>query len=156
MSFFNLLLLLFVIVMYAYLLIVKKEIKISAQRRKSKLLMFLGILVAVSLLSGNYDVNSFIQSGLSLLIILSFFLDSSGLAEDRIVIHSMDKKGIPYQEVDKIYLYPVPDKQEVRVNFFRRGLRGPMLIFRVPIDELLDFFSKHLSEKAEVNIYSGE
>lgn len=118
MSTFTILLLIFVLVLFAYLFLIEKEIIFKSRRKSTSFYLILalgvGTIVLVGLNPTTLDEN--VRGILAGLIILSFLIDAKGFAENHISINAMDKKGIPYAEVDRIVL--LKTKNQVKVNFF--------------------------------------
>ncbi|KAF1296582.1 hypothetical protein BAU15_14665 [Enterococcus sp. JM4C] len=154
MSIFTILLFLFVIIMFLYLNIVRKEIRITAIRRKNTTIFIicLAILTLWLTVTTYTTIDEQIRGVLSALIFLSFLLDRKGLSEERIILNVFDRRGVMYSEIDRVVLYQVKDSKEVRMNFFKKGLRGPLLNFSLPIEELVLFLSTKLGEEADLEI----
>lgn len=152
MTIFTILLITFVVVLYSFLLIVQSELIFRSKRRLlSYVLIFLlagGAFWVTFSHPSTLDEN--IRGIISGLIILSFAMEGKGLTEERIIVNAMDKNGVPYEDVDRVVLYQ--QGKLVKMNFFRFGLRGPLLKFSAPLDELVDFLAKHLKEGTPIEI----
>ncbi len=85
-------------------------------------------------------------------VFLSFVLDSRGLALDRIIVHPMSIKGVLYQEIDRVVLFQEKEGQPIKMNYFRKGMRGPLMKFKQPLAELVVFLSEHLNEGTPIDI----
>ncbi|MBO0448479.1 hypothetical protein JZO76_02925 [Enterococcus sp. MJM12] len=156
MSTFTILLLIFVLVLFAYLFLIEKEIIFKSRRKSTSFYLILalgvGTIVLVGLNPTTLDEN--VRGILAGLIILSFLIDAKGFAENHISINAMDKKGIPYAEVDRIVL--LKTKNQVKVNFFRRGMRGPLFVLNEPLEEIVEFLATHLKEGTPIDILLDE
>lgn len=153
---FTLILTAFMVVLYIFLFIVQKELVFHSQRKWWSYLLI--ILLAVGsfyyTLVDQSDLDEAIRGGIAGLLILSFLIDGKGLTEDRISVNAMDKRGIPYEEVDRIVL--LKTQKKVKMNFFRRGMRGPLLVFRQPLEEIVAFLSTRLKEGTPIDILIEE
>jgi hypothetical protein len=85
-------------------------------------------------------------------VFLSFVLDSRGLALDRIIVHPMSIKGVLYQDIDRVVLFQEKEGQPIKMNYFRKGMRGPLMKFKQPLAELVVFLSEHLNEGTPIDI----
>ncbi|KAF1301146.1 MULTISPECIES: hypothetical protein [Enterococcus] len=152
MDLFTLLLIIFVFVLFFFLLIIQKELVFRAKKRKGSWIII--PLATIFVLWGTFGqpatLDESIRGILSGLIVLSFLLDGRGLTEERILVNPMDKRGIPFAEIDRIVLYQ--QENIVKMNFFRRGMRGPLLKFSAPIQEIVLFLSDHLKEGTPIDI----
>lgn len=153
---FTVLLTIFVVIMYIYLILVRKSILIKSI--KKQLYIFLIILGSLLMFAFTFlaeqTIDQRIRSFLSALLLLSFLLDAKGLCDDRIISGPFDNRGIMYQDIDKVAL--LLKKNEIRLNYFKNGYRGPMMKFTIPLEDLLAFFSERLNEDAEINILVDE
>ncbi len=68
------------------------------------------------------------------------------------MLNSFDKRGVPFSEINKIVLYQPKGSNEIKMNFFRNGWRGPLMKFSVSMEELVSFLAQHLNEDAEIDI----
>ena len=153
-SIFTLLLFLFVFVMCLFLWLVRREIVYRTVRNRWVYLVvpFLAILVLWFTLISQPTADELAKGVLSVLIFISFLLDSRGITEDGLVLNSFDKKGVPFSEINKIVLYQPEGSSIIKMNFFRNGWRGPMLKFSVSMEELVTFLAQHLNDDAEIDI----
>ncbi|MFB5271137.1 hypothetical protein [Enterococcus hirae] len=153
-SIFTLLLFLFVFVMCLFLWLVRREIVYRTVRNRWVYLVvpFLAILVLWFTLISQPTADELAKGVLSALIFISFLLDSRGITEDGLVLNSLDKKGVPFSEINKIVLYQPEGSSIIKMNFFRNGWRGPMLKFSVSMEELVTFLAQHLNDDAEIDI----
>ncbi|WP_206912149.1 hypothetical protein IGL98_001805 [Enterococcus sp. DIV0840] len=155
-DFFTVLLAAFVLIMYVYLILVRKSILIKSLKRKFIYVLVIGIslLILLLTLATEQTLDQRIRGFLSVLLVLSFLLDSKGLSDDRLILGPFDKNGILYQDVEKMAL--LIKKKEIRLNYFKNGRRGPMMKFSIPLEELLAFLSDRLNEEAEISILVDE
>ncbi|EOL46106.1 hypothetical protein [Enterococcus phoeniculicola] len=154
MSLFTLLLFLFVIIMFLYLNLVRKEVRIATLRRKNTSIIIVGLSILTIWMSiTTYTtLDDRVRGVLAALIFLSFLLDRKGLTDERIILNVFDRRGVAYSEIDRIVLYQNKESNEVKLNFFRSGLRGPLLKFSIPMEELVLFLSTKLKEDADLEI----
>lgn len=154
MSFLTLLMLLFTVVLYLFLAVVRKDIQVIAIRHKGRTvgLILFSLLIILSMFFMEETFDNRMRGVLSGLLFLSFVFDSKGLAEDRLIIHPLNLRGVPYQEVNRVVLYQEGKNQLIKLNFFRRGLRGPMLKFAGPMEEVVLFLTEHLAEGTPIDI----
>ncbi|HCE13012.1 MAG TPA: hypothetical protein DEQ24_09775 [Enterococcus sp.] len=145
---------LFTIVLFLFLLLLRREIvMIAAERTGVRIAIVLfSPLVSVSMLLIDDTLYHRLRGMISGFIFLSFALDSKGLANDRIVIHPMNIKGIAYPDIDRIVLYQEKEGDPIKMNYFRRGIRGPLLKFKQPMAEIVVFLSEHLKEGTPIDI----
>lgn len=145
-------LLIFTILLYVYLLILHRELTYHSTRHIKSYLFIFGFAIATFLVvlffPASFDDN--VRGILAVFLILSFLFDGKGLASDRISVNGMDKRGIPYREVERVVLYET--KGQVRMNFFRKGMRGPLLIFNEELPEIVGFISIRLKEGTPIDI----
>ncbi|MGX7148842.1 hypothetical protein [Enterococcus ureasiticus] len=155
-DFFTVLLAVFVLIMYVYLILVRKSILIKSLKRKFIYVLVIGfsLLILLLTLATGQPLDQRIRGFLSVLLVLSFLLDSKGLSDDRLILGPFDKNGILYQDVEKMAL--LIKKKEIRLNYFKNGRRGPMMKFSIPLEELLAFLSERLNEEAEISILVDE
>ena len=145
---------LFTIVLFLFLLLLRREIvMIAAERTGVRIAIVLfSLLVIVSMLLIDDTLDHRLRGMISGFIFLSFALDSKGLANDRIVIHPMNIKGIAYTDINRIVLYQEKEGDPIKMNYFRRGIRGPLLKFKQPMAEIVVFLSEHLKEGTPIDI----
>lgn len=156
MEFFTIILLLFVIILYAYLILVRKSIQVFAKRSPAPAIIGVG-LGFVFLLFGLFTpqtLNDKMQDVLTACLLFRFLLDCKGLADTRIITNSFDNRGISYSELEKIVLQ-VKD-QDVHMNYFRKGRRGPIMHFKMPIEQLLSFLSDKVANDLQIDIVIEE
>lgn len=154
MSTFNLLLTLFTIILYIYLILLRRELVFVAKRKTSQRMIW-PIFTAVFILLFYLRVDSW-QEGLpgflAALVVLSYLFNNRGLAENRIVVHSLDNRGVKYSEIDRVVILHDGANQVLKVNFFRLGLRLPLFVFTQPLEELLPFLSQRLKKGTTIDI----
>ncbi|MGX7201888.1 hypothetical protein BCR22_04950 [Enterococcus plantarum] len=155
-NYFTVLLSAFVVIMYVYLILVRKTILIKSVKRKLIYMLVIGFSLLILLLTlvTEQTFDQRIRGFLSVLLVLSFLLDTKGLSDDRLILGPFDKNGILYQDVDKIAL--LIKKKEIRLNYLKNGRRGPMMKFSIPLEDLLAFFSERLNEDTEISILVDE
>ena len=144
----------FTIVLYLYLFVVRKDIQFLAVERKlSKVaITIFSVMIILSMVMMEEALDNRVRGIVSGLVFLSFVLDSRGLALDRIIVHPMSIKGILYQEIDRVVLFQEKEGQPIKMNYFRRGMRGPLMKFKQPLAELVVFLSEHLNEGTPIDI----
>ncbi|GGC81197.1 hypothetical protein [Enterococcus wangshanyuanii] len=155
-DFFTVLLFIFVLLMYVYLILVRKSILIKSVKKKIVYVFIstVSLLILFMALSVEQSADQRIRSFLALLLVLSFLLDAKGFSDDRLILGPFDRKGILYRDIDKMAL--LLKEEEIWLNYFKDGRRGPMLKFSIPLEELLCFLSDRLNEEAEINILVDE
>jgi uncharacterized membrane protein YhaH (DUF805 family) len=155
-DFFTVLLTIFVLLMYIYLILVRKSIVIKSTRKKIVYVLVFGSSLIVILLTVGMErsLDQRIRGFLAVLLIFSFLLDTKGFSDDRLILGPFDRKGVLYQDIEKIAL--LLKGEEIRLNFFKNGRRGPMMSFSIPLEELLAFLSDRLTEEAQINILVDE
>lgn len=149
---FTILLIGLLLVLYLYLFLVRKDLIFTSKRRTS-LVTAIPFLAVGGLLLTIHEAKlpeDYLRGIIAALFILSFLFDSKGLGQDRIVNNSMDLRGVPYNEVERVVLLATP--QQTKMNFFRHGMRGPLLIFDVPVEEIALFLSEHLPKGTAIEI----
>ncbi|RSL35610.1 hypothetical protein [Enterococcus durans] len=153
-SLFTILLFLFVLAMCLFLWLVRREIIYKTVRNRWVYLVvpFLAILVLWFTLISEPSVDDLAKGILSALVFISFLLDTRGITEEGLVLNSFDKRGVPFSEINKIVLYQPKGSNEIKMNFFRNGWRGPLMKFSVSMEELVPFLAQHLNEDAEIDI----
>jgi len=156
LTIFTLLFAAFTIILYSFLFLLKKELVFSAKRVSIFSLIlpvFLGVISA-SLFITMGDLDNIIRGIAVGASIASYAISARGMTEERFILHSMDNRGIRFDEVDRVVLTEVPEKAEVKLNFFKFGLRGPLMKFHTPIDELVNFLASHLKEGTPIDVVS--
>ncbi|BCA85872.1 hypothetical protein EsVE80_13950 [Enterococcus saigonensis] len=156
MATFTILLLIFVLVLFAYLFLIEREIIFKSRRKSTSfyLILVLGLGAILMVIVNPTTLDENVRGILAGLIILSFLIDAKGFAENHISVNPMDKRGIPYTEVDRIVL--LKTKNQVKVNFFRRGMRGPLFVLNEPLEEIVEFLATHLKEGTPIDILLDE
>ncbi|OJG86516.1 hypothetical protein RV15_GL002375 [Enterococcus silesiacus] len=146
----------FVVILYIYLILVRKSILIKSVKRRAiyGIIGGLSLLILITITSSDQTTDQIIRGGLSILLVMSFLLDSKGLADDRLILGPFDKNGVMYQDIDKMAL--LLKKKEIRLNYFKDGRRGPMMKFSIPLEDLLAFLSGRLNEETEISILVEE
>ena len=154
MSGLTLLMCAFTIVLYLYLLVVRKEIHfIAVERKLSKIaITIFSVMIILSMLMMDDQLDNQVRGIVSGFVFLSFVLDSRGLALDRIIVHPMSIKGVLYQDIDRVVLFQEKEGQPIKMNYFRKGMRGPLMKFKQPLAELVVFLSEHLNEGTPIDI----
>ncbi len=154
MSGLTLLMCAFTIVLYLYLLVVRKEIHfIAVERKLSKIaITIFSVMIIGSMLMMGDQLDNQVRGIVSGFVFLSFVLDSRGLALDRIIVHPMSIKGVLYQDIDRVVLFQEKEGQPIKMNYFRKGMRGPLMKFKQPLAELVVFLSEHLNEGTPIDI----
>lgn len=154
MSGLTLLMCAFTIVLYLYLLVVRKEIHfIAVERKLSKIaITIFSVMIILSMLMMDDQLDNQVRGIVSGFVFLSFVLDSRGLALDRIIVHPMSIKGVLYQDIDRVVLFQEKEGQPIKMNYFRKGMRGPLMKFKQPLSELVVFLSEHLNEGTPIDI----
>jgi hypothetical protein len=154
MSGLTLLMCAFTIVLYLYLLVVRKEIHfIAVERKLSKIaITIFSVMIILSMLMMDDQLDNQVRGIVSGFVFLSFVLDSRGLALDRIIVHPMSIKGVLYQDIDRVVLFQEKEGQPIKMNYFRKGMRGPLMKFKQPLAELVVFLSVHLNEGTPIDI----
>lgn len=154
MSGMTLLLTIFTIILYAYLILLHREL-LFVTKRKSKFSIFFPIFAALFVFSfylNATSLNEGIQGVVAGLVVLSYLFNNRGLAKDRLILHALDNKGVKYEEIDRVVILHDAEKQEIKINFFRRGLRLPLYRFNHSLEELLSFLTKHLKKGTTIDI----
>lgn len=144
----------FTIVLYAYLFSLKKELVFVA-KRKSMFSIIAPIIVAGFISASQVFAETLdekIRGIFAALLILSYLVNGRGMTEDRFVIHSLDNRGIKFTEIDRVVLFQDKKEKVVRINFFKRGLRGPLIKFSASIEEIASFLTKHLKEGTPIDV----
>ncbi|MHC5267722.1 hypothetical protein ACYSNO_00845 [Enterococcus sp. LJL98] len=154
MSIFTGVLGLFTIILYTYFILLRREL-IFVSKRRSKVMILLPVFAALFLFLSSLSVTNWdgwLQGLFSSLIVLTYLFHHRGLAENRLVLHSLDNKGIRYEEIDRVVILHDAKKQEIKINFFRRGLRLPLFQLNHSLEELLPFLTKRLKKGTTIDI----
>ncbi len=104
-TFFTVLLFLFVVVMFLFLWLVRKEIIYRTVRNRWVYLVipFLVSLVIWYTLISHPTADELAKGILSAMIFISFLLDSRGITEEGLVLNSFDKKVFLFLRSIKLY-----------------------------------------------------
>ena len=155
-DFFTVLLAAFVLIIYVYLILVRKSILIKCVKRNFNYVLVIGfsLLLLILTLTAEQTIDQRLRGFLSVLLVLSFLLDTKGLSDDSLILGPFDKNGIMYRDIEKMAL--LTKKKEIRLNYFKNGRRGPMMKFSIPLEELLAFLSDRLNEETEISILVDE
>lgn len=156
LDFMTILLAIFVPLMYSYLYLVRISVLIQVKKKLYPLV--LTIVVACLLffiaIATFETISQLIRNTALALLFLSFTLDSKGLTEDRIITTSFDKSGTLYTDIEKIVLLKKPN--EISMNYFKGGHRGPLMTFSAPLEEMIPFLAERLNQNAELSIIIDE
>lgn len=157
MSVFTILLGSFTLVLFIYLLLVRQSVIIPTHVNKNRYWFYpvIALLIGVSGFANFTNLDGKLQTGLSVLVVLSFLLDKKGLTESHIILNSLDNRGIPFSTIEKVVLL-VEENQPIKMNFFRNGRRGPALSFDQSLEELAVFFTSHLNDGSKLEIIIKE
>lgn len=157
MNIFTLLLLFFTIVLYVFLLLTRKAIVIPVLQKKKMypFYLFLTFLILWIGFSNWQDLNERVRTILAALIMLSFLLDKRGFTEDSLLLFSLDNRGIPFKEIERVVLYQ-EESGLIKLNYFRKDRRGPILTFNYPLTEMVVFLSTHLVEGTKLEILTKD
>lgn len=101
------------------------------------------------------DFNGRVQTVLAALVMLSFLLDKRGFTEEQLLLFSLDNRGIPLNEIERVVLFQ-EDSGLIKLNYFRKDRRGPILTFDYSLTEFVVFLSTHLSEGSTLEILTKE
>ncbi|MDH6365012.1 hypothetical protein M2139_002013 [Enterococcus sp. PF1-24] len=154
MSILSMVMIAFIISLYLFLILVRREILIAAKQKRG--LLFICLLLAAVMLFLSivdyYSIDDLIQGGVMVLLIFSFLLERRGLTEEQLVVNPLHRTGIPYEKISKIIVRELPFMNGVQIIFFKEGRRGFALNFDQPVTELLAFLKSHLPKTTEVQI----
>lgn len=154
MSVFTLLLIAFTIILYLYLILLHKELVFVTKRKSFNSVLF-PIFMALLVVSFYLNASTFeeiVRGGISGLVVLSYVFNNRGLAQNRIILHSLDNKGVKYEEIDRVVILHDSQSKEIKINFFRMGLRLPLFRFNQSLEELLPFLTKRLKKGTTIDI----
>lgn len=157
MNIFTLLLGLFTLILYIFLFVARRSIVIAVVEKKKRYLFDLFLTVLILSIGFNQwqDFNGRVQTILAALVMLSFTLDKKGFTEDSLILFSLDNRGIPLNEIQRVVLLPTEDGL-IKLNYFRRDRRGPILSFDYPLTEFVVFLSTHLNEGSTIEILTKD
>lgn len=144
----------FTVVLYLFLLSVRRAIILPVYRSKSRFFVFvsLAILLGMLALTQPLTLDQRIRFGCLALLVLSFLLDKTGFTEEELILLSLDLKGIPLDEIERVVLFQDEDTGLVKLNFFRNDRRGPLLKFDRSIEEIVIFLSTHLKKGTRLEV----
>lgn len=147
----------FTIVLYVFLLIARRDIVIPVfkRRRQYPFYLFLALLILWIGFTSWQDFNGRVQIVLAALVMLSFLLDKRGFTEKQLLLFSLDNRGIPLNEIERVVLFQ-EDSGLIKLNYFRKDRRGPILTFDYSLTEFVVFLSTHLSEGSTLEILTKE
>ena len=154
MDFLTLLLSVFTLILYIYLTLLHKELVFVTKRKSMNSILF-PIFAALLVFSMYLSASSFAElfrGAISALVVLSYIYNNRGLAKNRIVLHSLDNKGVQYEEIDRVVILHNLQSKETKINFFRKGLRLPLFRFNQSLEELLPFLTKRLKKGTTIDI----
>lgn len=144
----------FTIVLYVYLFLLRQELVFVSVRKSS--FSILGPILGAIAFGGSFifseTLEDKIRGFLGALMILSYTFNVRGIAENRFVIQSLDNRGVKFSEVDRVVLFHDTKENVVKLNFFKYGLRGPLMKFTTPVEELVNFLSTHLKEGTPIDV----
>ena len=157
MNIFTLLLGIFTVILYIFLLMARKDIVIPVFRRRKQypFYLFLALLILWIGFSSWQYLNGRIQTILAALVMVSFLLDKKGFTEDSLILFSLDNRGIPLKEIERVVLFQ-EESGLIKLNYFRRERRGPILTFDYSLTEFVVFLSTHLNEGSTLEILTKD
>lgn len=157
MNIFTYLLGIFTIVLFVFLLLARRDIVVPIFKRRkfSPFYLFLAGLILFVGFSGETDLNSRVQSILAALVMLSFLLDKRGFTENSLVLFSLDNRGVPLSEIERVVLFQ-EESGLIKLNYFRKNRRGPILTFDYSFTEFVVFLSTHLNEGSTLEILTKD
>lgn len=157
MNIFTLLLAIFTIVLYAFLWLARKDIVIPVFKRRKQysFYVFLALLILWIGFSNWQDSNGRIQTVLAALVMISFLLDKKGFTEESLILFSLDNRGIPLNEIERVVLFQ-EENGLIKLNYFRKQRRGPILTFDYSLTEFVVFLSTHLNEGSTLEILTKD
>ncbi|MHC5218014.1 hypothetical protein ACYSNR_15245 [Enterococcus sp. LJL128] len=138
--------------LYIYLIMVRRSIVVFAKRSiiPSAIGLCLGAVFLFFGLTAPQTLNDKLQDIMTSCLLFSFMLDCRGLADGKIINNSFDNRGVYYSELEKVVLSV--KNQEIRMNYFRNGRRGPLLIFKMPLETMLAFLSDRVAKDLDIDI----
>ncbi|MGX7203596.1 hypothetical protein [Enterococcus pingfangensis] len=157
MSIFTIILGIFTIVLYAFLLMVRRDIVIPVVKRRKQDLFYLfltGLVLWIGFTSWQ-DLNGRVQTILAALVMLSFLLDKKGFTEESLILFSLDNRGVPLKEIERVVLFQ-EESGLIKLNYFRKERRGPILTFDYSLTEFVVFLSTHLNEGSKLEILTKD
>lgn len=154
MNVFTLIFALFTLILYAYLFVLRKELLFIA-KRKSATSVVLPIILAVFVGSAYLTSDTFdeqVRGFVAVLLVLSYLINGRGIADDRFVLHALDNRGIKFQEVDRVVLFQDSTENVIKLNFFRHGLRGPLMKFNTTTEKLVSYLATRLNQGTPIDV----
>lgn len=135
----------------------RKDIVIPVFRRRKQypFYLFFALLILWIGFSSWQDLNGRIQTILAALVMVSFLLDKKGFTEDSLILFSLDNRGIPLKEIERVVLFQ-EESGLIKLNYFRRERRGPILTFDYSLTEFVVFLSTHLNEGSTLEILTKD
>lgn len=157
MNIFTLLLGIFTVVLYVFLLMARRDIVIPVFKRRKQYLFypFLALLIVWTGFTSWQDLNGRVQTILAALVMLSFMLDKKGFTEESIILFGLDNRGVPLNEIERVVLFQ-EENGLIKLNYFRRERRGPILTFDYSLTEFVVFLSTHLNEGSTLEILTKD
>lgn len=156
MSTFTILFILFTLVLYLYLFISQKELVFVAkyQSRTSIVLPIVaaGFVCWIYFQEPPTSLDELVRGVAIVATFLSYLVKNKGITEESFMIHQLDNRGINFKNVDRVVLFHDKENKQVKLNFFQFGLRGPLLKFSHPLDEIVGFLSEHLKEGTPIDV----
>ena len=135
MNILTLLLGIFTVVLYVFLWVARKDIVIPVFKRRKQypFYVFLALLIVWIGFSSWQDINGRTQT----------------------ILAALDNRGIPLNEIERVVLFQ-EDNGLIKLNYFRKQRRGPILTFDYPLTELVVFLSTHLNEGSTLEILTKD
>ena len=120
MDHWTLLILSFVIILYSYLFLVRKEIILFSKTKSlsNRFYPFSLIFLVIIYYSNHVTLDNIFQGIALVLIVLSYLFNVKGLASQHIVLYPYRNKGIKFKEINHVIIIQDLKKKELRVNFF--------------------------------------
>lgn len=140
-----------------FLLLARRDIIVPVfkQRRQYPFYPFLTVLILWIGFTSWQDLNGRVQTVLAALVMLSFLLDKKGFTEDSLILFSLDNRGIPLNEIERVVLFQ-EENGLIKLNYFRKERRGPILTFDYSLTEFVVFLSTHLNEGSTLEILTKD
>lgn len=153
MSIFTWLLIVFVIVLYLFLWVSKRELTLVAKKNKY-VVIFSAVMagfICWSYLFSSNNLDEWFRGITAALILLSFTFEGHGLTDTYFLTNPFVKSGTPFEAVDKVVI-EVLSTNEVKLRYYRHGIGGPTMIFKHSVEELLAFFKDRLGQETAVEV----
>ncbi|MDT2612119.1 hypothetical protein [Enterococcus dongliensis] len=157
MSIFTVILGIFTVVLYAFLLLVRRDIVIPVVKQRKHYFFYLfltGLILWIGFTNWQ-ELNNRVQTILAALVMLSFLLDKGGFTEESLILFSLDNRGIPLNEIERVVLFQ-EESGLIKLNYFRKDRRGPLLTFDYSLTEFVVFLSTHLNEGSTLEILTKD